>query len=393
MAVAADTPVRAPSRVEAVDVARGVALIGMMLAHLGPVWLGADPPVGHMIAGGRAAPLFAMLAGVSLTLVQRRDPEGVGSVRATIVRGILLVALGLSLGAIEDMPVLIILAFYGLMIVVALPFRGLPTPWLALLAVVWTLASGFVVVALQVLHGPVDAGQAEAEDLEHPFSLLQELTVLGAYPALAWFSYVLVGLLVGRLDVRRPVVACRLVGLGTALVVVTLGAGWLLVREGAVEDPSGFGWRSLFTGRYGPTEWNDLLRLGQHTSTPLNLVSATGSALLAIGLCALAVRVPWLRLALTPLRAAGTMTLTLYTVHALWFWRLASAHDDALGPRRGGYDDWLLQVVVLCAVAVAWQRWVGRGPLESLVRVVSVPPTLSARKNAPARDRGVDSSG
>ncbi|MRJ78046.1 DUF1624 domain-containing protein [Aeromicrobium sp. SMF47] len=375
MAVATEPRVLAPSRVEAVDVARGVALIGMMLAHLGPVWSGTDPPLGQMIAGGRAAPLFALLAGVSLTLVQRRDPDGVGSVRATVVRGILLVALGLSLGAVEDMPVLIILAFYGLLIVAALPFRRLPTPWLAAVAVSWTLLSGFLVVGAEVLHAPVDAGQAEASDLQHPLSLLRELTVFGAYPALAWFSYVLVGLLVGRLDLRRAAVAWRLVVVGAALTAATLAAGWFLVRTGALDDPLGLGWRSLFAGRHRQAEWNDLLQVGEHTSTPLNLLSATGSALLVIGLCALAVRVPWARLVLTPLRAAGMMTLSLYTVHVLWFWRLASTRDDTLGPREGGYDDWLLQVVVLCLAAVAWQRWIGRGPLEWLIRVASVRGT------------------
>lgn len=394
MALATGRRVRVPSRVEAVDVARGVALVGMMLAHLGPVWFEGDPPTGQIVVGGRAAPLFAMLAGVSLTLVHRRDPQGAGSVRATVVRALLLIALGLSLGSLDEMPVLIILAFYGLMILVALPFRGLPTPWLAALAVSWSVLSGFIVVGAQVLHAPFDAGQTETSDLQHPWPLLQELTLFGAYPGLAWFSYVLVGLLVARLDLRQAAVAWGLVAGGAAMVVATLGTGWLLVRSGALDDPFGFGWRSLFSGRFRRVEWNDLLQVGEHTSTPLNLLSAIGSALLVIGLCALAVRVPWARLVLTPLRAAGTMTLSLYTVHVLWFWRVAVGHDDALGPRRGGYDDWLLQVVVLCIAAVCWQRWAGRGPLEWVMRCISRPgERRQSTKNAPVRDRGVDQSG
>nr|WP_254451119.1 DUF418 domain-containing protein [Aeromicrobium stalagmiti] len=150
----------------------------------------------------------------------------------------------------------------------------------------------------------------------------------------------------------------------------------------------------LFGGRYRRAEWNDLLQVGEHTSTPLNLVSAIGSALLVIGLCALAVRLPWSRLLLTPLRSAGAMTLTLYTVHVLWFWRIVEGSDEAGGPRLGSYGDWLLQVVVLCALAAAWQRWVGRGPLESVVRLLTVPRSARrSRKNAPVDDRGVDSVG
>ncbi|NRQ51290.1 DUF418 domain-containing protein [Aeromicrobium stalagmiti] len=384
----------APSRVDAVDVARGVALIGMMLAHLGPVWLDGDPPIGQMVVGGRAAPLFAMLAGVALTLVHRRDPGGVGSVRATLARALLLIALGLSLGSIDGMPVLIILAFYGLLIVAALPFRQLPTAVLVPMTIFWTLVSGVVVVGLQVVQPPVDAGQAEVSEVAHPVALLGELLVFGAYPAVAWFSYVLVGLVVGRLDLRNLAVAWRLAAVGAGLLGTTTAAGWALIRTEVVDDPYGLGWRMLFGGRYRRAEWNDLLQVGEHTSTPLNLVSAIGSALLVIGLCALAVRLPWSRLLLTPLRSAGAMTLTLYTVHVLWFWRIVEGSDEAGGPRLGSYGDWLLQVVVLCALAAAWQRWVGRGPLESVVRLLTVPRSARrSRKNAPVDDRGVDSVG
>lgn len=378
------------TRVDAVDVARGVALLGMMLVHVGPRGeFGQTPPVGDIIAGGRAAPLFAMLAGVALTLVYRRDPDGAGSVRATVVRSVLLILLGLSLGSIDGMPALIILAFYGLMILVALPFRSLSSRTLAGVALAWIVLAPVVLIGVQVLHEPVVSQQAELSQLGQPVDLLMELVVWGAYPAGVWMAYLLVGLLVGRLDLRQSRIAWRLVGVGATVVAVTLGVGYALFSTGAMDDRYGQGWPLLFANRtypYDEATWNDLLLLGEHTSAPLNVISSIGSALLVIGICAVLVRAPWSMLLLEPLRAAGSMTLTLYTVHVLWFWRASESVDAPALLLPGTYQHWLLQVVVLCLGAMVWQLFFRRGPLEWLMRVLSVTvwQRRDTRKNAPA---------
>lgn len=368
-------------RVDAVDVARGVALVGMMLVHLT-----SDPPWGDMIAAGRAAPLFAMLAGVALSLVHRRDPHGVGSVRATCGRAVLLIAMGLSLGSLDDMPVYVILAYYGLMIVVALPFRRLGTRVLLAVAIAWTVLAPILLLWLQVENVPHAPTQTELSDVQHPWSLLTKLLVWGAYPCAVWFAYVLVGLLVGRLDLTDARVAVGLVLGGGLMLAVALGIGSIGIARGVFDDWSVRGWRQLF--EHGPypfdvATWNELWLVGEHTSRPLNVVSAIGSALLVIGLCAVLVGTPWLRVYLEPLRAAGAMTLTLYTVHVLWTWRYATRAADELVPtaQLTGWDVWFLQVAVLLAAATLWQRFVGRGPLESVVRLLSVP--RRTRKNAP----------
>ena len=76
---------RRSARVVGVDIARCLALLGMMathiLANIDPV-TGAFVPWHQQIAGGRAAALFAVLAGVSLALVtgrfvQIREPASI----------------------------------------------------------------------------------------------------------------------------------------------------------------------------------------------------------------------------------------------------------------------------------------------------------------------------
>jgi uncharacterized membrane protein YeiB len=380
---------RHTSRVDAVDLARGAALIGMMFVHLGPRWTGENPPVGQMIASGRAAPLFAMLAGVALSLVHRRDPDGAGSVRATCIRAVVLIALGLTLGSLDEMPVYVILAFYGVLIVVALPFRRLPARMLVGLGLAWAVVVPVALLALQIAHGPVVSDQAEVSDLVPPWSLLAELLLWGAYPAAVWFAYVLVGLGIGRLDLGRVRVAVSVLVGGVVLLTGSLTVGAVAISRGVFDDSSVRGWRQLFVSTaypYEPATWKELWLVGEHTSRPLNVVGAIGSALVVVGVCALLVRVPWARLVLRPVRAAGAMTLSLYTVHVLWSWRLAVRANDSGDPaaRLGSYGDWLLQVVVLCAVATAWLMVARRGPLEALVRLVSTYRPAPGRTNAPA---------
>jgi uncharacterized protein len=378
------------ARVDAIDLARGLALLGMMFAHLGPRWIGENPPWGQMVSSGRAAPLFAMLAGVALSLVHRRDPQGAGSVLATCIRGLILLLLGLGLGSLDDMPVYVILAFYGLLIVVALPFRRLSARTLLLLGLGWAVVAPVLLLWLQISHGPVVSDQAELSDALPPWHLVAELVAWGAYPAGVWFAYVLIGLGIGRLDLARLGTALRVTAGGAVLLVATLAIGMVGISRD-VFGPTGVqGWRLLFVRGdypYVPARWEELWLVGEHTSRPLNVLSAIGSALLVIGLCALVVRVPWARLVLTPVRSAGAMTLTLYTIHVLVTWRLAIRADESSDPsaQLDSYGDWWLQVVVLCAAATLWQRYVGRGPLESVVRLVSVPRGRARKRtNAPA---------
>lgn len=363
-------------RLDGVDLARAVALIGMMLVHVVMTidWRTLDPTVAGMLAGGRAAPLFALLAGLSLSLVRARDPRGAGSARAVVVRSVLLIALGLLLGSLESATVLVILAFYGVMLVVLLPFLHLPTRALGLVAAGWLLLAPVVHL---LLLGPLDAsyqGQLEAVDLVDPAGLVAELFVTGTYPALVWLGYLLAGAWLGRLRLDRARVAAGLVGAGAALLVASLAAGLLALRSGAldgiVRDTT---WRGLFASSWsleGITDPARLLVVGEHTSSSLNVLSATGSAVLVLGLCLLLVHAAPARSAVAPLLAAGSMPLTMYTLHVLWTWS-ENAHGWRMADDR--HVEWASQVVVLVVAAWLWRRTCGRGPLEQAVRTLSLP--------------------
>ncbi len=94
-----------------------------------------------------------------------------------------------------------------------------------------------------------------------------------------------------------------------------------------------------------------------------------GTALTVLGVC-LAVawwagRARWSALALTPLAATGSMTLTLYTGHVV-----ALADDARVSTSRP--STWVTHVLVALAAATLWRAVAtalgarGRGPLEAL---------------------------
>ncbi|WIB13104.1 heparan-alpha-glucosaminide N-acetyltransferase domain-containing protein [Curtobacterium sp. MCPF17_052] len=182
--------VASSGRLVGVDVARSLALFGMMAAHVGDVaenvdW--ADPTSFGAVVNGRSAALFAVLAGVSIGLVSGRDrppgPPDIGRVRARLaLRAVVVVVVGLLLMALQT-PVYVVLPTYGALFLLALPVLRW-RPWaLFLLAVACAVAAAPVALAILPLY-------AEAGMFGVQLGLV--------YPVVTFAAYVLVGLAVAR---------------------------------------------------------------------------------------------------------------------------------------------------------------------------------------------------
>jgi uncharacterized membrane protein len=118
-----------PRRVVGVDVARALALLGMMATHMLPGRIGFDVPWPQQLAGGRASALFAVLAGVSVALVSGRERPVRGRQRYAAgvrlgIRALLIGVVGLGLGTL-DSGIAVILTYYAVLFVIGLPFLGL----------------------------------------------------------------------------------------------------------------------------------------------------------------------------------------------------------------------------------------------------------------------------
>ena len=119
-------------RIEGVDAARGIALIGMFVAHVAPAVASVDAAELIALADERPRLLFALTAGIGLGLLSggvrpADDPRERGALRRQVaIRAVMLVALGLLVVATLRPLVFVILDVYGVAFLLMIPLMFLP---------------------------------------------------------------------------------------------------------------------------------------------------------------------------------------------------------------------------------------------------------------------------
>lgn len=383
---------RDAARLLGVDAARGLALVGMMSVHVLPS-VGDDggTTAAHLIAGGRSSALFALLAGVGLALANGRStpPRGRALARSavgTAARAVVLIVIGLLLGAL-DSGVAVILVYYGLLFLVAVPFLGLGPRVLLPLAGLWAVAMPLLSHVWRESMPLASYDNPTVESLADPGALVRELALTGYYPVLPWTAYILAGLGIGRLTLARTSTATTLLIGGAALAVVTWVTSTRLLDSGGLDAlvEAGVGTHPvsrpfvdgvLTTGFYGTTPTTSVWWLtiaSPHSGTPFDLLHTIGAAMAVLGAMLLLAKVA--RAVVWPVAAVGSMTLTLYTLHVVLL--------STLVPRESA-NAFATHVAIAFAVAMPWRAFVGRGPLEALTARVSA----RAREFVPATSGG-----
>jgi uncharacterized membrane protein len=377
-------PVLRVARVTGVDVARGIALVGMLAVHVFPTFdrQGA-PTMATVIPYGRAVATFVLMAGVSLAfmsggqqVVQGRDRTAVAA--GIVVRALLIGAIGLALGMLGPLNNRsVILPFFALLFLLAIPLLGCPP------LVLGAVAAGVIVVGPVLLVASAQASLPYAgSDVEPTFSILVHdplgllvlLLITGVFPVVVYLAYICAGLAIGRLDLTSRQVAWWLFGGGIALAVVArLSSALLLYPLGGLaaliskspppEDTSVGIVQSLLWEPDAPTSWWYLALPAPQSHTPVDLVHTLGSALAVLGAALLLTRLPIMARVLSPLAVAGSMILTLYSVH------LVVLATGVL--REQPVVLYLLMVLGAISFALLWRRWFGQGPLERVIAVLS----------------------
>lgn len=376
-----------PARLVGVDVARCLALVGMIATHTyaerGPdgdlTWVQA-------VAGGRSSALFAVLAGVGVAFATRvgassadagrpvRGRERAARSSGLVVRALLVGLLGLVLGSL-DSGLAVILTSYAVLFLLLLPFVGLRAPTLFALAGAWAVLAPVVSHLVRPALPARGFASPAFDHLGSPVELLSELTLTGYYPAFTWLAYGLLGLAVGRCDLARRATDAVLAAAGGVLVVVVpLVSAALVAAPGVVATLSGGRDPQVdattvdrlaegFAGTTptgGPWQW--LLVTGQHSGTPFDLLQTQGSALLVTGLSLLLADAlpPLGRRALAVATGAGAMTLSLYALHVV-------ARQPHVWPPDDGPEALRLHVFLVLVVGAAVAALGRRCPLEAAV--------------------------
>lgn len=340
-----------PGRIVGLDLARGAAIIGMLAAHVGDSGRRGNDVEGWgwlWIADGRPSAVFAVLAGVTISLMSAGDRVGTGHTAVRVAtRGLLLIAAGFVLDGLGT-PVAIILGNLGVMFLVVIPAirwspRALAGAGLAV------LVGG--AVAFHFVEGAWDGiPVADKVTLEY-------------YPVIAWTGYVLVGMAVGKLRLREPAVASALVWTGAVGTAITHGAAILAGAAAPWREATGPWWASLTA----------------HSTSPFEMVGNTFVALLVIGVCLWIARPTPL---FFPALAFGSMSLSTYTAQIVV---IATVGDQIV--RHPSNVSFAVVTLSIMAAATVWRVARGAGPLERLLTIASsrAADALAARRGSSSR--------
>jgi hypothetical protein len=349
----------------------------------------------HMLTAGRAAALFAVLAGVSLVLANHPDatlPLRHGVRRGILARAAFIAAVGLVLAEFHS-GIAIILVHYGALFAIGCLFVGLDGRILMVTAGGWLLISPVFGFLVRPVLPPGLGSSPTLASLGEPGDLVSAVLFTGYYPVSQWIGYLLVGMAIAGLRLRRTTTCLCLVGAG-----LVLAAGSKLLSDFMLGPLGGFGQLGvpagsilsgrdletvLQTGTYGTTPTNSwwwLAVSAPHSSAPLDLLHTTGTAIAVIGGCLLvgsALAGRWQLLLLIPVAAVGSMTLTLYSAHVVALGLLDGSSWDPDIASPTAY--WVWNVAVALVVATAWQLTGRRGPLESVSAALSASAAEAGR--------------
>ncbi len=390
------------TRLIGVDAARGVAMLAMVVLHvLPPVASDGTMSLAWRLSAWNAAALFALVAGVAVALsngrtVPPRGPAWAVSASGMAVRAFVIGGMGLALGAVVPIDrAAVILPYYAVLFLLAIPLLRLPVRPLVLLTLVLAVTVPLLSYATRsVLPEGIVAGAAQANPVlsdvrDAPVRLTFELLLAGVYPALTYLVYLCAGLAIGRLrlDLRWVVVTLALVGVAIALAASAV-TWFLLERLGGEAALRTVALRSMTLSEYAdlrvwgadgevPTTslwW--LAILTPHSGTPTTLLFMIGVGMAIVGAMILLGRVA--ASLLTPFVVLGSMTLSLYVAHLL----LLSAPFVTV---RDGAE-FGLHLALLFTFAWVWRRRSGRGPLE-WVLTWSTRGTRAIAERSAARER------
>ena len=213
------------ARIVGLDAARGLAVLGMIGAHLVIVsafdW--GYPDTWFDLVNGRSAILFGLMAGVSLSLVSARgrDAGGVELLRVRIsilVRALAIFVIGTLLEVIDPgFP--IILGTYAVVFVAGAWLISVRSRTLLIAAgVVALIAPVVVLLAREIFYF------AEPEPVLVATELV-DIVLLSGFAAVFWVGFLMVGIVVGRLDLARLSVQVRLAVIGGVLMLIGYGLG------------------------------------------------------------------------------------------------------------------------------------------------------------------------
>ena len=311
---------------------------------------------------------FLVLGGVGISLLTQRirvrnDSHASSDSRKQLIkRAVGLLVVGICCNLIWHTS---LLSLYSIYIIIGALLLTVSNRWLW--SLVFVCVATFVVFRFLVdrfvdLYEIRLTGQLWAS---HPWTvedIVYHLDQIGFHERFSWMVLLLIGLWLGRRDVRDPKVRRKLFLSGIIVTLVAEGVFWGLV----------FGPLGLPSSRYRLAALKWLVGDASVLWGSLNFLEMCGTAIAIIGASLmLTERYPaakWTK----PFIATGQLALTLYVVHLIidggLLWALGGSEFETLFSAIGS-------AVIFCICGAAfshfWTKRFNRGPLEWGIRRIT----------------------
>lgn len=353
------------SRLAGLDIARGLAVLGMTIVNVRLVaGLGSDAEPGWLriavgMLDGRAAATFVVLAGMGTSLLTRRgrsNPAVLSGQRGRLRRrAVFLAVLGLAFWWLWPPD---ILHYYGAYLAIGALLAAAPR-WVVAAVAVASSMVGWGWVAAGKFFENWDLNTLDYQGFWTVEGFIRNLLLDGFHPLAGWLALYLAGMLLGRLDLGARRTWLGLVGCGAVALAVSAAVSWIVC------GPPG-GPYQLGLGR-----WSWITLVEPLPPSAGYLVTGLGAAAVTIGTCLFAAeQLPGV--VRETLAAAGRQSLTLYLAHVIV---LMGALETTGHLTTASLSLVLMSSTVFWAggavAARLWERRLGRGPIEILMRRVS----------------------
>jgi uncharacterized membrane protein YeiB len=325
----------------------------------GPNWLLALVE----LLNGRAAATFVILAGIGISLLSRSgrvmgDGEKLKKAQKTLLRrALFLFVVGLLYSPIWPAD---ILHFYGIYIAVAAFLLSASTRKLWIYCGLLSIGAGLLILIFDYNLG-WEWQTLEYKDFWSPEGMVRHLFFNGFHPVIPWLSFLLLGMILGRQDLRNPKIRRPLFWWGVTIAIVAESFSQVLIQtlSPMVPPQDQEGIAALFGTNPMPP-------------MPLYLLAGAGTAVAlitaSVGLGERYGNKSWLR----PLVSTGQLALTLYVGHVL----LGMGILEGMGRLENQSLTFSLGASFLfCTLGVLfahlWRKRFQFGPIEWAMRVLT----------------------
>ena len=353
---------RSRKRITGYDFARALAIFGMVIVNF-KIVMGAEKAGPHWLLDvfglldGRAAATFVVLAGVGLSLMTRRarlnhDAQGLATNRIRLLkRALFLFVVGLCYTPLWPAD---ILHFYGIYIAVGALVLAASDRRL------WGLAAAFVIGFVLMLFVLDYETGWDWETLSYSGfwtarGMIRHLFYNGFHPVFPWTAFLLVGMWLGRKDLRDTGIRKRVLLLGLTVAVLAEGLSWILI--GALSNGA------------ADADVAALFGTEPMPPMPLYLLTGAGTAIVVIaGSIALTERFATARW-IQPIVSTGRLALTLYVAHVV----IGMGTLETLGLLENQSPPFAIgSALLFCVLSVGfahlWKQRFQQGPLEWVMR-------------------------